>query len=173
MRTIEKKVYQFSELDEQGKEKALNNCREYQVSDKWWESIYEDAKEVKLKLDGFDADRGNYCNGKFIESAEDTAHLIIDIHGTSCNTYNTAEEYLKERDELINTADRDENGEFINGGHDLDRLLDELDENFLKSILEDYLIILRNEFEYLTSDESIEGMIDANVYEFTEEGKRI
>ena len=41
---------------------------------------------------------------------------------------------------------------------------------FRRSILEDYRIILQTEFEYLTSEEAIVEIIEANEYEFTADG---
>jgi len=48
--------------------------------------------------------------------------------------------------------------------------LDELGNEFTKAILEDYLTILRNELEYLDSDDAVKESIEANEYEFTEDG---
>jgi len=53
-----------------------------------------------------------------------------------------------------------------------DEKLDELGEEFTKAILEEYLSMLKKEYEYLTSDEAVKEMIEANEYEFTEKGKR-
>jgi hypothetical protein len=41
----------------------------------------------------------------------------------------------------------------------------------VKSLLEDYSIMLQNDCEYLTSDKSIIEMIEAHEYFFTENGK--
>ena len=48
--------------------------------------------------------------------------------------------------------------------------LQALEAEFLKSILEDYSIILQKEYEYLTSREAVEETIEANDYHFTENG---
>ena len=96
--------------------------------------------------------------------------MIIDNHGDTCETYRTAETYLKDKDNLIYMAERDENGDFVNE-YDLDGDLDDLDSEFLKSILEDYRIILSKEYDYLTSEEAIRETINANEYEFYEDGE--
>ena len=45
------------------------------------------------------------------------------------------------------------------------------EDDFLQSLCEDYRIILRNEYEYLTSEEAIIETIESNEYYFTEDGK--
>ncbi len=45
------------------------------------------------------------------------------------------------------------------------------EDEFLKELLEDYRIILQKEYEYQTSEEAIIGTIEANEYEFTQDGK--
>jgi len=164
------KVYKFNELPEDAKENALGKLYDININYDWWEFTYEDALQIGLKIDSFDIDRGSYCNGKFTESAESTADLIKANHGIDCETYKTAESYLKERDNIVDTAERDEDGELISE-YDLDNKLNDIDAEFLKSILEDYLIILRKEYEYQTSEEAIIDTIEANDYEFTIEGK--
>lgn len=173
MRTITtvKTVYLFSELSDRAKENAISNCSDCNTFFEWWDTTYDDANDVGIKITGFDIDRGAYCNAEFMASAEETAHKIIDNHGEVCETYKTAAQYLKESDELIDTAAKTEDGEFEDESH-LDGLLDELDGEFLKSISEDYRIILQNEYEYLTSREAIIETIEANGCEFLEDGRR-
>jgi len=163
------KVYKFDELPEDAKENALEKLYDININYDWYEFTYEDAKNIGLDITSFDIDRGSYCKGKFIESAESTADLIIANHGIDCETYKTAQAYLKERDEICSTAKRDENGE-LEDENALDDKLDELDAEFKKSIFQDYLIILRKEYEYQTSEEAILETIEANDYEFTIEG---
>lgn len=170
METKTYKVYKFNELPEESKEKVIQNYSDINVDYEWWDCTYDDAKTVELKITSFDLDRNRHCEGEFFESAEETAHLIIDNHGEHCETYQTAKNYLKERDKLIENAPKDENGEFKDE-YKLDNDLDDLDSEFLKSILEDYSIILQREYEYLTSEEAIIETIEANEYNFTLDGK--
>lgn len=171
MREVTVKYYQFGELSDDVQSKVIDKMWDINVDYDWWESTYEDAERVGLKLTGFDIER-HYCHGEFIDSAEKTAHLIEDEHGESTESYKTAKEYLTERDRLIDEAARDEYGEFVDENK-LDCELDDLDEEFRKSILGDYRIILRGEYDYLTSKEAIIETIEANEYEFTENGKRV
>lgn len=165
-------IYSFSELDENIQGKAIEKLYDINVNYEWWESTYDDAKEIGLKITGFDIDRDNYCKGAFTNDACYTANKILESHGNTCETYKDAEEFLKVRDELINTAPKDENGAFEDET-DLDRSLDNLENCFLHTLLEDYRIILSNEYEYLTSKEAILETIEANEYEFDEEGNII
>lgn len=50
-------------------------------------------------------------------------------------------------------------------------LLDDLDAAFARALSEEYLSILRQEYDYQTSEEAIKGTIEANDYDFTEDGK--
>ena len=157
--TTHKTIYCFKELPDDVQEKAITNLYDINVDHEWWKFTYEDAEMVGLKISSFDIDRGSYCKLDFIESAEASAHLIMDNHGVGCETYKTAESYLAERDELINKADKDDSD------------LDDLDSEFKKSISEDYRMMLQKEFEYLTSEEAIKECIESNDYEFDINGK--
>lgn len=161
-------VYQFSELSDDAKQKALETMFDINIDHDWYESTYEDAENVGLKITAFDIDRGSYCEGDFTGTAEDTAERILTDHGDTCETYATAKAFLAERAEILRQANRD-------GDENDDAYEDELetlDDQFLKDILEDYLTILRDEYEYQTSTEAIVETIEANEYGFTAEGSR-
>ena len=166
--TTTRTLYKFDELSDSAKDKALDNCRYYEVDHGWWEQTYEDASEVGIKITSFDINRASYCKGD-IPDTEQTAHNIVDNHGEACDTYRVAAAYLKERDEAIDLAPK---AMEIDDEYELDEKLDELGEEFTKAILEEYLSMLRKDYEYLTSDEAVKEMIEANEYEFTEEGER-
>lgn len=167
MKDITITVYKFNELSEDIQDKVIERQSDINVDYDWWEFVYEDAEQIGLKITEFDTDR--YCKGNFIDSAKETAHKIIDNHGENCETYKTASEYLKDRDNLIDTFPKDKDEEIDE--YKLDNDLDDLDSEFLRSLLEDYRIILRNEYEYLTSRESIIETIEINDYDFTIDGK--
>ena len=67
-------------------------------------------------------------------------------------------------------SEKDENGELVDE-YKLDGELDDLDSEYLKSILEDYRIMLSKEYDYLTGKEAIVETILANDYEFSEKGE--
>ncbi len=165
--TKTRELFTFDELSEQAKEKALDAMRyvNTDAGSDWWDDIYHDAANVGIMITGFDLGRAQECDGR-IEDTEETAHQIMKEHGENCETYKTAAAYLKERDELIDTWPKDADEDL------LDEKLQELGEDFTKSIHEDYRIILQKEEEYQTSDEAIQETIEANEYEFTKDGSR-
>ena len=165
MQTKTINIFSFAELSDTAKDTARNWFRNHALDYEWWDGVYEDAANVGIKITGFDIGRANDIDGT-IDDTEETAHKIVKEHGEACETYKTAAAYLKERDELVNTWPKDADEDL------LDEKLQELGEEFTKSILEDYRIILTKEEEYQTSDEAIRDTIEANEYEFTKDGSR-
>ena len=175
MRTITTKtdVYQFLELTEEAKQKALENLFDINVDYDWWDHIYADAEEVGLILNSFDLGRSQDVDGVFKWGAEECAELIMKNHGKNCETYKTAAGYLIERGELVTKYSNGANTDKVSEGneYDFDCDCDDLDSNFLYSLLQDYFSILNTQHEYLTSEEAIIESIEANEYEFTEDGE--
>ncbi len=170
MRTIRTKVYQFSELSKEAKQKAIETHFDININCDWWESVYEDAGQIGLKITGFDIDRASYCDGSFMLSAAEVAQNISTNHGETCGTYKTAESFIEQwqpvySDYMDESSDNYESKE-------LEQKMIEMEDEFLKSLCEDYRIMLTKEYEYLTSDEAIQETIEANEYEFTADGKR-
>jgi myo-inositol catabolism protein IolC len=153
MKTITKtyNVYSFDELDEKGQDKALNNLWDINVDYDWWESVYNDAEDVGINITAFEIDR--YCRGELNLSAKKVALSILENHGELCGTYKTAKDYLIIRHKANKNY------------------LEDIDNDFKNSIFEEYLLILRDEYEYLTSRESIIDTINANEYQFTSNGE--
>ena len=172
MRIKETKLFHFSELSDEAKETAIQECSEFNVTHDWWDCTYEDAKNVKLQITSFDLDRNRHCEGDFIEYASDTAEKILAEHGKDCETFQTATNFIAESAGLLETIPEklDDEG-YDDNEYDREQAQDELDEEFLKSILEDYSIMLQKECEYLQSEEAIIETIEANEYEFTEDGQ--
>ena len=160
MRTVRTKVYKFNELSDTAKQTAIEKLYDINVDCDWFDSVYEDAKTIGCKITGFDTGRGNYCDLKSCD-AHETARLIVENHGETCDTRILADEYLKDHAKLA----RDEDGDIFTD------LLEELDAEFIRALGEEYLSILRKEYEYLTGEEAIIETIEANEYEFTEDGK--
>ena len=159
MRIIETKVYQFKELDEQTKEKAIDNNRYIGVEEWWYDCIKEDLSHVCIELKSFDIGRGSFAE-IHLEDFYDTCEKIIDSHGKNCETYKIAERYIKEYNEIHKHI------------HD-DDAIECLDEEYQKEFSEEVLSMLRKEYEYMVSDEYIIEMFEANEYEFTDQGRLI
>jgi hypothetical protein len=174
MKTLQINIYQFSELSEDAKQKATQKLFDINVYDEWWDSVYYDAKNIGLKITGFDLDRANYCNGNFLDTPTYTASKIISEHGEHCETYKTAKAFIIELAELVAKYSNGIETDIVADGneYEFDSEADELETEFLNSLLEDYKTILKHEYEYLTSEEAIMQTIEANEYEFTEDGNR-
>jgi hypothetical protein len=162
-------TYSFSELSETAKEKAIQNLSDINVDGEWWESTYDDAERIGIKIKGFDLDRGSYCKLDFINSFGEVAEAIKREHGENCSTFKIAVEYLNDYDKLVTEQEQfeEESDEF----QEIEEEIEELDNDFKKSLEEEYRIMLSKEYEYLTSDEAIIETIEANEYEFLENGK--
>jgi hypothetical protein len=169
IKITETKVFPFEELTDEQKDKVFNNYFDINVDLNWWDSTYEDAEQIGLKLTSFDIDRASYCNGDFLLSANEVAQNIFNNHGEHCETYKTAELFMEKWQPVFN-AYMDETSEKYESAES-ESLLMELEDDFKKSLLEDYRIILTHEYEYLTSREAILETLRANEYEFTEDGK--
>lgn len=159
MKTKQIKTFNFEELTESAKDRALNQFRYVNVECfDWYHSVYDDAQNIGIQITGFDLDRGSYCTGKFLSNhwSIDVANKIMEEHGEDCETYKIAEKFLQD---YYNLSEDDE--------------VSELDDEFLNNILEEYLTMLKNEFEYHTSDDAISEWIIGNDIVFDESGKEI
>src|ERR1700748_953061 len=93
MKTIQLKLYQFEELPEKGKEKAIADNADFNVNYNWWDMVYDDARNIGLKITGFELDRAHYCNADYINDAIYTARQITIEHGEQTDTYRIATEF--------------------------------------------------------------------------------
>ena len=148
MKTRSYTVYKYKELSEEAKDQAIELHSNINVDYEWWDYIYDDAKIIGLEIKEFDVYRGT-IGGKLMESVGSVCKNIISQHGKCCDTYKLAQQYYK--------------GEYSKGE-------DSIGE-FLHDLLEEYLVRLRKEYEYLTSRKAIEETFEANDYDFTENGE--
>src|SRR5882672_10782569 len=152
MRIQQLELFTFEELSEQAQKVALNQFQDINVDSQWWEYTYQDAENIGLKITSFDID-GRNITGNFIKSVEHTTVQILTNHGENCDTYKTANKFraniliLKVKYNL-QLDDEDYEGEE-----------EDLCSDYLESLLADYLTILRNEYEYHTSEEQIKESI--------------
>ena len=162
MRTIQINVYKFDELDKQTQEKVIENYRYINVEDSsWYYWIQEDFSRLGLEIQEFNLDRGNYAK-IYIDNFEDTSKNIIEYFGDSVLIKQTAKNYLDEFNKIQANFKEDE---------DIERELEILDEEYEKEYSEDILSYLRANYEYEISDQAIIETIEANDYDFTNNGK--
>ena len=157
MKTKTINLYEFDELSDQAKQRAIaDNCGINVDYWCWWHSIYDDAENIGLKITGFDLDRNRHCTGQAIDDVLTMAHKIKTEHGFDTPTYKLANEFIKEYAALDEDIDTGELRDFEN--------------KFLKSILKEYSILLQREYEWLTSEEAIRDVLRSGEYEFLEDG---
>ncbi len=172
MRIIETIVYSFNELDEKAKSKAIEKHRYFYVGEPWWDNVYESAEETGVKITGFDLeDRSKHINGKFIKDAESVADYILQEFGETCQAYKVADNYQKQRENILTNAEKDEFGDFSDL-YTLDNQLDALDTELRNDLLNYYLKCLQLEYEYYISDEFISEFLTNNEYNFLQDGTR-
>jgi len=169
MKTIEINVYSFDELSEEAKQKAIENLWDINLDYEWWQFIYDDAANSGLKISSFDLDRNRHAKGVFTLSACEVAQNILNNHGETCETYKTAENFLNDFNPVFFDYMNEDSENYES--YDLEQTMLDLEDDFLKSLLEDYSIMLQNECEYLGSEQAIIETIQANEYHFTESGK--
>jgi hypothetical protein len=169
MKTKTVNLYLFNELTEDLKSKVLENYYDINVDYDWWESTYEDAENIGLKITGFDTGRANYCNGEFTLSAYEVAANIIRDHGQKCETYKTAFSFMQQWQPIFNEYMNEDSEHYESAEYE--EKMNDTENDFLNSLLKDYLIILRNEYEYLTSEDAIKETLICNDYYFNERGK--
>ena len=187
-RTIEIQAYKFDELSETAKQKVLEKFYDFNVNLDWWDYVYDDAKNVGLKITSFDLDRNKNCEGELYWNADAVAQKITEEHGDTCETYKTAMAFLLELEAMeerartayddykaATTIEDERDYSDFDGFYEykFEEERDDLFEQFEKDIFSDYANMLQNEYEYLTSEAAIIESIEANEYEFDENGKRI
>lgn len=173
MRTETVKIYTFSELSEEAQEKAIKRHYGINVYYDWYNHIYDDANRIGLKLTGFGTDRDKHANGEFIDSPYDVAQKIIAEHGDTCDTYQTAQDYISDWNSLVEKYSDGIDKDVVTEGneYEFDQWADQLEEDFLKDLLSDYANMLQKESDRLMSDEAIKETLIDNEYEFTEDGE--
>lgn len=175
--TVERNLYTIDELDDSARDKALNRFWSCNVDYDWW---CEDAATIGLQITGFDLDRKN-ITGRLRESLRNCCALIRKNHGKDCDTFNTARQHLKGYAKAFATWRACEletcPGEYEDyspsdwlGEFDVLVECEDIEEDFRKALLQDYLSMLQGEYDYQTSEEQVLECIRANEYLFTEDG---
>ena len=181
MREMNVTVYSFAELSETAQERAINELRDINVDFPWWWSTFDTIRTAG-KLLGLDIDRiyfdtDLYCI--FDASYEYVRGAVKAVQAefprmTALHEVAQKLQVLQKRHFYslsCNVASqRDTNSyQCFRFGEDY--------ECDLGDILDDFAhwarILLRDECEWLTSDEAVKEMIEANEYEFTEDGKPV
>lgn len=169
MKTIEIKLYQFNELSEEAKKNALQECSSINIHFDWWDCILDDLKEDGVELSSFDIYRQE-IDIRLDFALEDVCALIIDQRGSRSAIRKLA---LATLDDIKKTQKTYENS-FDEWGEcsDYDEEMQDLEVEFIGSLQGEVLSLLGREYDYQTSEEAIIETIEANEYDFTENGER-
>ncbi len=176
-------LYKFDELSEEAQKFAISNlydwcCTNHINADHdWSDPIYEDAKTIGLKIEEFHLEHKK-INGALTEYLLDCCRSIRHNHGKDSDTFNTAHQYLQEYIQAFvkwkeeNKDDDNKDWKPADWLYEF-KYTDEADEitnEFRKALLQDYLIMLDKEYDYLTSEEAIKQSMEANECLFHEDG---
>jgi len=190
------KVYLFRELSENAQQKALEKLWEINVdSEFWYECIIEDAKEVgklmgidinNIYFSGFWNQGDGACFEGNYEYRKNSAKLVQNYAPKDTELHRIAKELqrIQKRCFYQLYAIVKHRGHYshkycteftVQWNYDYYKKLPENVEDDLVETLRDFMDWiydqLRKNYEYFTSKKSIIETIEANEYEFTEDGK--
>ena len=179
MRKMTVTVYSFAELSDDAKERALNEFRDINVEFNWWECSFDtirtagkllglEIREIQFDTDSycmFDA-HYRYARGA-VKAVRDEFPHATDLHKVAKDLQALQKRHFYSLSCAI-TEGRSMNQ------YSCFRFGEDYECEDLGDIIDDFAhwarILLRDEYEYLTSDEAVKEMIEANEYEFDEAG---
>lgn len=156
MKTITLNLFEFDELNEEAKQRALSFLCYINVEHDWWLPTYEYAERAGMKISGFDIDRGRNVDLEFVNTASEVANYINDNHSENCPTYKMARNFLNKAIELKGKTSA------INALNE---------SHFRRRMRDSYLYILTRGYRYLMTDEAIYETIKSNELLFHESGE--
>lgn len=197
MKTIELKLYKFSELSDEAKQKAIEKFSDINVDYEWWNFVYEDFTE-KAKNAGFDVSKIYFSgfwsqgDGAMFEYSLNGEKLVFD-YIDSLSLSPLRKKWLKNWIDYSGSGKHsghyyhqnccNHSIEFCAGvswsvAINVNNWIDSFAEGFedyvvdiYKDLCRDLYKSLEKEYEYLTSEEAIIETIECNEYDFLENGK--
>lgn len=190
--TTTRTLYTFDELSDDAKEHALDKLRDLNVSHEWWEFTYDDAVRCAALI-GIEIDRiyftgfssqgdgacfeGSYSYAKgglaaIKEHAPQDAELhriaqaLQDIQRAAFYRLTAS---VKQRGHYYHSLCTEI--DVVNGSGETTCAQYDAIKDTLRAYMEWVYARLESEYEYLTSDEQVKECIEANEYEFTENGE--
>lgn len=171
MRVAQVKVYKFSELSQEAKEKALKKLRDINVDYDWWKPELEQF-QIELRDKGieaedfsFDLDRGTFLNitkGYVLDERRVLKSAGVDLRtGEAKDAINYG----------ITLHHKHTGGGEGHNYFEPNNLPDVNICEWLKDILMDFWKELRDTYDYFITDEAAIETIEVNEYEFTEDGE--
>lgn len=177
VKTITINLYSFDELTMDAQCTAIHNWKQDednelpQPDQDWDEWIKDHAKDMGIKITSFNTD--HYCKGNFTHNAEYTANLIQMHYQENKDhpLYLTVKVYEQEKSCLFSKQlEAQLDGEEVENPHPDLKLAE---QELLYSLLEDFRIMLRDEWEYRTGNGAIEEQLQIEGEVFTMEGEKL
>ena len=182
MREITVKVYSFAELSDDVRERALDAFRDINVEYDWWDGAYYTIRAagelLGLEIGDIHFDTDSYCifdaEYQYVRGAVKAVKAEFpqntDLHKIASELQALQKRHFYSLSCAV-TEGRDANR------YSCFRFGEDYDCEDLGDIIDDFAhwarILLRDEYEYLTSDDAVKEMIEANEYEFDEGGKLV
>lgn len=155
MKQVTIDLYEFNELNEFAKYKAIEANRYWNVEcNDWHEYTYEDAENVGIKITGFDLERRSIDAS--IKEVVATCRKIYKNHGPKCETHKIAKTFIDEYPYTSSVQERDE-----------------LKAVAIHHLSSAYLSMLEMEFAHRTSDDEVIESLICNEMLFTREGGEV
>lgn len=182
MREITVKAYRFAELSDEAKERALDEFRGINVEFSWWDNMYDvirtAGKLIGLEIGDIHFNIYSYCifDASYeyvrgaVKSIQDEFPHATDLHKVARDLQDLQKRHFYSLSCSVAS-------QRVSNLYRCFRFGEDYECNGLGGIINDFAhwarILLRDEYEYLTSDAAVKGMIEANEYEFTEDGKLV
>lgn len=172
------KTYKFNELSEEVQQRLLEKAASNNINHEWWEFILEDAKTVGLEIEEFEIDRPSKIKIMVINDHYETATLILANYGEETSIHTLAHVFIQDWNALVekHSDGIDKNRVAEDNEYQFDKEADELESEFVKTIGEEYLSILRKCYNELTSEKFIRECFedeDLNYYEDGSEAEEL
>ena len=182
MRDMNVTVYSFAELSETAQERALNAFRGINVEFNWWEDSFDTIRTagglLGLEIGDIYFDTDSYCifdaHYRYVRGAVKAVKAefprMTDLHRVARDLQDLQRRrFYSLRCEVSSQR--------VSNSYRCFRFGEDYECEDLGDILDDFAhwarILLRDEAEWLTSDKAIQEVIEANEYEFTEDGKLV
>lgn len=182
MREITVKAYAFAELSETAQERALNAFRDVNVEYNWWEDSFGTIRAagelLGLDIGDIHFDTDSYCTfDASYEYVRGAAKAVKTEFPQDTKLHGIAKDLqaLQKR-HFYSLSCAVTEGRSMNY-YRCFRFGEDYECAELGDMIDDFAhwawILLRGEYKYLTSAEAIQEAIEANEYEFTEDGKLV
>ena len=188
MKTEQVNIYKFSELSPKVQREVLDKMRNINTDYDWYDSDFEGFKEqldkMGLSCDSFGFDLYNRdCYmikphiddiRKFLKSGmRDEERLLFEIDEEKKDEFEALVDKLEEE---YNFGIEESNGRssynYVEGLDEVGDILGYDYDEHIKDTMKDFLKQLQESYDYLESDEAVKDTIEANEYDFLEDGER-